>query len=68
MGKMDGQAKLVRLRRPKITCSPLYVDYRPKKCSNIIGHGSYTKGRQQIGGIGKGNKTKNLNVVDVLTI
>jgi hypothetical protein len=21
---------LVRLRRPKITCSPSYVDYRPK--------------------------------------
>jgi hypothetical protein len=22
--------KLARLRRPKITCSPSYIDYRPK--------------------------------------
>jgi hypothetical protein len=37
--------KLVRLRRPKITCSPSSADYRPKKCRNIIGYGSHTKGR-----------------------
>jgi hypothetical protein len=34
-----------------------YVDYRPKKCSNITGHGSHTKGRPCTGGIGKGKET-----------
>jgi hypothetical protein len=38
-----------------------------KKCSNIIGYGSHTKGRPHMGRIGKGKETKNLNVVDVLT-
>jgi hypothetical protein len=38
------------------------------KCSNIIGHGSHTKGRTHTGGIGKGKETYNLNVVDVLTV
>jgi hypothetical protein len=27
------------------------------KCSNMIGHGSHTKGRTHIGGIGKGKET-----------
>jgi hypothetical protein len=27
------------------------------KCSNIIGHGSHTKGRMHMGGIGKGKET-----------
>jgi hypothetical protein len=49
--------KLVRLRRPKIACSPSYAGYRPKKGSNIIGHGSHTKGRMCMGGIGKGKET-----------
>jgi hypothetical protein len=34
-----------------------YMDYRPKKCSNIIGHESHTKGRTYTGGIGKGKET-----------
>jgi hypothetical protein len=38
----------------------------PKQCSNFIGHGSHTKRRSCTGAIGK--KTKNLNVVDVLTV
>jgi hypothetical protein len=33
-----------------------------------MGHGSHTKGRKSMGGIGKGKETKNLNVVDVLTV
>jgi hypothetical protein len=33
-----------------------------------MGHGSHTKGRMSMGGIGKGKETKNLNVVDVLTV
>jgi hypothetical protein len=60
---------LVRLRRLQISCSPSYVDYRPKnKCSNIIGHGLHTKGRPHMEGIGKGQETKNLNVVYSLTV
>jgi hypothetical protein len=58
---------LARLRRPKIVCSS-YVDYRPKKCSNIIGHGSPTKGRTHMGGMVKEKEIKNVNVVDVLTV
>jgi hypothetical protein len=29
-------AKLARLKRPKITCSPSYVDYRPKTNAEIL--------------------------------
>jgi hypothetical protein len=39
--RTSSQVKLVRFRRPKIACSPSYADYRPKKCSNIIGHWSH---------------------------
>jgi hypothetical protein len=34
--KTSSQAKLARLRRPKIACSPLYVDYRPKTNAVIL--------------------------------
>jgi hypothetical protein len=51
--RTSSKVKLVRLRRPKITCSPLYADYRLKKCSNIMGHKSHTKGRPCTGGIEK---------------
>jgi hypothetical protein len=54
--------KLLRFRRPEATCSPSYVDYKPKTNAVILldtGH---------IGGIGQGKKTKNLNVVDVLSV
>jgi hypothetical protein len=48
----------VRLRRPKIRCSPSYVDYRLKNnYSNITGLGSHTKGRMCTGEIGKEKKT-----------
>jgi hypothetical protein len=30
----------------------------PKQCSNIIGHGSHTKGRMHMKEIGKGKETK----------
>jgi hypothetical protein len=39
-----------------------------KQCNNIIGHGPHSKGRIYMGGRGKGKETKNLNVVDMLTI
>jgi hypothetical protein len=48
-------------QRPKIVCSPSYVDYSQ-------GTWSHTKGRLCTGGIGKGKKTKNVNVVDVPTV
>jgi hypothetical protein len=39
-----------------------------KQMQYIIGHGSPTKGRMYMREIGKGKETKNLNVVDVLTV
>jgi hypothetical protein len=60
--------KLARLRRPKIACSPSYEDYRPKTNAVILWDTSHTKGRPSLGGIGQEKETKNLNVVDVLTV
>jgi hypothetical protein len=42
--------------------------YSYNKCSNIIEHGSHTKGRTGTGGIGQEKETKNLKVVDVLPV
>jgi hypothetical protein len=39
-----------------------------KQMQYNIGHKSHTKGRMCMGRIGKGKETKNLNVVDVLTV
>jgi hypothetical protein len=58
----------VRLRRPKVTCSPSYVDYRPKTKAVILLDMVHAQDRLHIGRIGKGKETKNLNVVDVLTV
>jgi hypothetical protein len=60
--------KLVRLRRPKAACSPSYVNYRPKTNAAIFWDMGHTNGRPSTGGIGQGKETKNLNVVDVLTV
>jgi hypothetical protein len=60
--------KLARFRRPKISSSPPYVDYRPKTKTTIFLDMGHTKGRPPMGGIGQGKETKNLNVVDVLTV
>jgi hypothetical protein len=57
--------KLASCRRPKVTCSPSYVDYRPKTNAVILLDMGHTKGRPCTGGIGQGKETKNLNVVDV---
>jgi hypothetical protein len=60
---------LARLRRPKISCSPSYVDYRPKINAVILSDIGHTlRGDHSTGGTGKEKETKNLNVVDVLTI
>jgi hypothetical protein len=34
--RISSSAKLARLRRPKITCSPSYEDYRPKTNAVIL--------------------------------
>jgi hypothetical protein len=48
----------VRLRRPKITCSPSYVDHRPKTNGTILLGTGHTKGRPHTGGIGQGKEIK----------
>jgi hypothetical protein len=60
--------ELASLRRPKAICSPSNADYRPKTNATILWDMGHTKGRLCIGGIGKGKKTKNLNVVYVLKV
>jgi hypothetical protein len=41
--------KLVRLRRPKATCSPSYADYKPKTNAAILSNMGHTKGRPHMG-------------------
>jgi hypothetical protein len=60
--------KLVRLRTPKNTCSSSYAGYRPKTNAAILLDMGHTKGRPCMGRIGQEKETKNLNVVDVLTV
>jgi hypothetical protein len=40
-----------RLRRPRITCSPTYADYRHKTNAAILLDTGHTKGRPCMGGI-----------------
>jgi hypothetical protein len=50
--------KLVRIRRPKITCHLSYADYRPKTNAVILlAMGQHTKEKLCTGGIGKGKET-----------
>jgi hypothetical protein len=58
----------VRHRRPKMTCSPSYGDYRLKTNAVILWDMGPTKGRSCKGRIEQGKETKNLNVVDVFTV
>jgi hypothetical protein len=60
--------KLARLRKPKATCSPSYVNYRHKTNTAVLLDTGYTKGRLHMRVVGKGKATKNLNVVDVLSV
>jgi hypothetical protein len=60
--------KLARLRRPKIACSPSSVDCRSKTNAAILWDMGHTKERPCKTRIGQGKETKNLNVVDVLTV
>jgi hypothetical protein len=60
--------KLVKLVRPKLTCSPSNVEYRPKTNAAILLSMGHTKVRLHTGGIRQGKESKNLNVADVLTV
>jgi hypothetical protein len=57
-----------RLRRSKITYSPSYADYRSKTNAAIFWDMGHIEERSCMGGIGQGKETKNLNVVDVLSV
>jgi hypothetical protein len=48
------------LRRPKITCSSPYVDYRPKINAAILLDMVHTRGRPHTGGIGQGKVNQKL--------
>jgi hypothetical protein len=50
----------VKLRMPKITCSPLDADYRLKTNAAILFDTGHTKGSPHTGGLG--------NVVDMFTV
>jgi hypothetical protein len=66
--RTTSSAKLVRFRKPKIACSPSYVDYKPKiNAVILLDMGRILRG-DCMGGIRKGKKTKNFSVADVLTV
>jgi hypothetical protein len=56
--------EISQIQKAKATCSPSYVDYRPKINADV-GH---TKGRMLMGDIVQAKEAKNLNVVDVLSV
>jgi hypothetical protein len=66
--RTSSRVKLARLRRPKEPHVLPHVDYRPKTNASILWNMGHTKGRLHIAEIGQGKETKNLNVVDVLTV
>jgi hypothetical protein len=49
--------KLVRLRKPKISCSPSYADYRPKTNAIILLNTVHTLRGHHTGGIGRMKET-----------
>jgi hypothetical protein len=60
--------KLVRVRRPKISCSPTYTDYTLKTNAVLFVNMGHTLSGDCTEGIGQRKGIKNLNVVDVLTV
>jgi hypothetical protein len=60
--------KLARFRRSKASCSPSYADCRRKTNAAILWNMGHPKGRLHKGEIGQRKETKNLNMVDVLTV
>jgi hypothetical protein len=66
--RTSSEVKLVRLRRPKATFSPSYVNYSCKTNAVILWDMGHTKGRSSTRGIRQGKEAKNLNMVDVFTV
>jgi hypothetical protein len=60
--------KFVRLRRPKITCSPSYADYRPKTNAVLLLDTGHTLRGERAGEIWQRKEAKNLKVIHVLTV
>jgi hypothetical protein len=60
--------KFVRFRRSKATCSLSYVVYRPKTNAEILLDVGHPMGKSRMGGIRQGKETKNLDVVNVLSV
>jgi hypothetical protein len=60
--------KLLMLRRPKAACSFSYVDYRSKTNAAILWEADHTKRKSHTRRYGQGKETKNLNVVDLLSV
>jgi hypothetical protein len=57
------------LRKPKLACSPSYVDYRSKTNAVILLDMGHTLGGEHTWEEeGKRKENENLNVVDVLTV
>jgi hypothetical protein len=61
-------SEAIQAQKNKSHMFPSYVDYRPKTNAEILWDMHHTKGRTHMGDIGQGKETKNLNVIDVLTI
>jgi hypothetical protein len=61
-------SKVSQFQKPKIACSPSYVDCRPKTNVAILWDMGHTKERLCMGRIGQGKETKNLIVVDMLKV
>jgi hypothetical protein len=66
--RTSSYVKLVRRRRAKATCSPSYVNYRPKTNTAVLWDMGHTMGRPCKEGIVQGKEAKNLNVADALTV
>jgi hypothetical protein len=60
--RRSSKVMLVRLGRPKVTCSPSYVDCRLKKAA-ILWDAAHIKGMSFTRGMGQGKETTNFNVM-----
>jgi hypothetical protein len=60
-------SEVSQAQKAKATCS-LCADYRPKTNAAILWDKGYTKGRPHMGGNRVKEGSKNLNLVDVLTL
>jgi hypothetical protein len=65
--RTSSEAKLARLRKPKISCSSPYADYRLKTNAVILLDRGHSKG-EPFGRDRAREGNKNLNVVDMFTV